>query len=162
MNCPIEDRHPEVLVAYAAGELDRENARALERHLADCAACRPVAAGQTAVWKALEAWEAPPVSPDFDRRLYRRIDEGVRLSWWDSLTRLFRTMPLRHALPLTAAAGLLLMAGLLLYRSGPVAPVVSQREAVRANQVENALDDLDLLRQLGTAESAEGGHPDAM
>jgi len=65
-------------------------------------------------------------------------------------------------LPLTAAAGLLLIAGLLLHHSGPAAPVAPQHEAVRANQVENTLDDLDLLRQLGTAESAESGHPDAM
>jgi len=162
MNCPIEDRHPEILVAYAAGELEREIARALERHLADCAACRPVVAGQTAVWKALDTWEAPPVSPDFDRRLYRRIEEGARLSWWERFTRPFRPMPLRQALPLTASAGLLLMAALLVYHPGPIAPVAAQREAVRANQVENALDDLDLLRQLGTADSTEGGHPDAL
>ena len=162
MNCPIEDRRPAILVAYAAGELDRETAIALERHLADCAACRPVAAGQAAVWKALDAWEAPPVSPDFDRRLYRRIDEGVQLSWWERLTRPFRPMPLRQVLPLTAAAGLLLIAGLLLHRPGPTAPVASQHEVVRANQVESTLDDLDLLRQLSTEDSAEGGHPDAM
>ena len=161
MNCPIEDRRPEILVAYAAGELDRETASALERHLADCAACRPVAAGQAAVWKALDAWEAPPVSPDFDGRLYRRIDEGA-LSWWEFLTRPFRTMPLSQALPLTAVAGLLLIAGLLLHRTGPTAPVASQHEVVGANQVESTLDDLDLLRQLSTADSAESGHPDAM
>jgi len=35
-------------------------------------------------------------------------------------------------------------------------------QAVRADQVESTLDDLDLLRQLSTADSAESGHPDAM
>jgi anti-sigma factor RsiW len=162
MNCPIEDRHPAILVAYAAGELDAETARALERHLAGCAACRPVATGQTAVWKALDAWEAPPISPDFDRRLYRRIDEDMRLSWWERLTRPFRLMPLRQALPLTASAGLLLIAGLLLHPPSPIAPAAAHQEAVRANQVESTLDDLDLLRQFGTPDSAESGHPDAM
>ena len=162
MNCPMEDRRPAILVAYAAGELDRETASALERHLADCAACRPVAAGQAAVWKALDAWEAPSVSPDFDRRLYRRIDEGARLSGWASLTRPFPRMPRRPALPRPAVAGLLLMASLLLHRTGPTAPVASQHEVVGANQVESTLDDLDLLRQLSTADSAESGHPDAM
>ena len=127
MNCPIESRNPEMLVAYAAGELDLETARALERHLAGCAACRSVAADQAAVWKALDAWEAPAVSPDFNRRLYRRIEQGVRLSWWERLTRTFRPMPLRQALPLTATAGLLLMAGLLLQHPTPVAPARTAR-----------------------------------
>lgn len=162
MNCPIEDRNPEVLMAYAAGELDPETARPLELHLAGCAVCRPVAAGQIAVGKALDAWEAPAVSPDFDRRLHRRIDHELRLSWWERLTRPLLLMPLRQALPLTASAGLLLMAGLLLQHPGSLAPVAPHREVVHASQVERTLDDLDLLRQLGTADTAESGHPHAM
>src|SRR5580658_84659 len=136
MNCPLDDRKPEMLVAYAAGQLDRETNRALELHVADCTACQSMAADQTAVWKVLDTWEAPPVSPDFDRRLYRRIGEGVTFSWWERLTRPFRPMPLRHALPLTASAGLLLMAGLLLQHPGPIAPPVPRADIVRADQVE--------------------------
>jgi len=162
MNCPIQNRNPEALVAYTAGALDREAARALERHMADCAACRSMAADQAAVWKALDAWEAPAISPDFDRRLYRRIDREVRFSWWDRLTRAFRPMPLRQALPVTASAGLLLMAGLLLQHPGPSTRVAPRGEIVRANQVESTLDDLDLLRQFGAPDSAESAHPDAM
>jgi anti-sigma factor RsiW len=162
MNCPIEDRHPEILVAYVAGELAPETARALERHLAGCAACRPVAAGQNAVWNALDAWDAPPVTPDFDRRLYRRIDEEARRPWWERLLHPFRLMPLRQVVPLTASAGLLLVAGLLLQNPGIITPVAAQREAVRAKQVENTLDDLDLLRQFGGADSAEGRPPGAL
>jgi len=162
MNCPIESRNSEMVVAYAAGQLDPETARALEQHLAGCAACLSMAADQTAVWKALDAWEAPSVSPDFNRRLYRRIDDGAQLTWWERLTRPFRPMPLRQALPLTATAGLLLMAGLLL-QHGPLAPAAVPRgEVVRADQVEKTLDDLDFLRQFGTANSAESVHPDAM
>src|ERR1700693_6023091 len=122
MNCPIESRNPEMLVAYAAGELDLETTQALELHMAGCPDCRSMAAGQTAVWKALDAWEAPLVSPDFDRRLYRRIGQGTRLSWWERLTRPFRPMPLRQLLPLTATAGLLLVAGLRLHRLRAFAP----------------------------------------
>jgi hypothetical protein len=162
MNCPIENHNPEMLVAYAAGELDPETARELEQHLAGCAGCGPVAADQAAVWKALDAWQAPAVSPDFDRRLYRSIEAGVRLSWWDRLMHPFGAMPLRQALPLTASAGLLLMAGLLLQHPGGFAPVAPRGESVRANQVESTLDDLDLLRQFSTADSAEGVHSDAM
>jgi anti-sigma factor RsiW len=162
MNCPMETRSPEMLVAYAAGELDLETAGALEGHLAGCPACRSLAAEQAAVWQALDAWEAPAISPDFNRRLYRRIQNEVRLSWWERLTRAFRPMPLRQALPLTATAGLLLMAGLILHRPNPVAPARPRAETVRAEQVETTLDDLELLRQFAPAGSAEGGRPDAM
>lgn len=121
-----------------------------------------MAEDQTAVWKALDAWESPAVSSDFDRRLYRRIDQEVRFSWWERLLRPFRPMPLRQALPLTASAGLLLIAGLLLKHPGPTAPAARHGEVVRANQVERTLDDLDLLRQFGRSDSAESGHPNAM
>ena len=162
MNCPIEGHHPEMLVAYTAGELDREIARALERHMADCAACRSTVAAQSAVWKALDAWEAPPVSRDFDRRLYGRIDEDQRPSWWDRLMRPLRAMPFRQALPLTASAGLIVMAGLLLHHPVAMAPAAAQPQAVRAVQVEKTLDDLDLLRQLGAADTTKEGETDAL
>lgn len=150
-----------MLVAYTAGELDLATARALEAHLAGCPACRSLAAEQAAVWTALDAWEAPPISPDFDRRLYRRIEQEARFPWWARLARPFRLMPLRQALPLTATAGLLLMAGLLL-RHPATAPVPTRAESVRAEQVERTLDDLELLRQFTPAGSAESGHSDAL
>ena len=68
-------------------------------------------------------------------------------------------MPLSQALPLTASAGLLLMAGLILRHPGPIAP---HRDIVRAKQVERTLDDLDLLRQFGTPDSTESVHRHAM
>ena len=135
---------------------------AIERHLSACPACRSKVAGQVALWNALDIWEAPPVSPDFDRRLYRRIDEVARFSWWERLTRAFRRMPLSQAVPLTASAGLLLMAGLLLHRPGRIPPVASRGEVVRANQVERTLDDLELLRQFGPANQAETSRADTM
>jgi anti-sigma factor RsiW len=138
MNCPIEGHNPELLMAYAAGTLDPSTAATLEQHLAVCDACRSLADEQTAMWKALDIWEAPSVSPDFDRRLYSRIDREVRFSWWER------------------------MAGLIMRHPGPIAPVSPHSEIVRANQVESTLDDLDLLRQFGTSDAAESGHPHAM
>ena len=115
------------------------------------------------VWQALETWEVPAISPDFDRGLYRRIDEGAGLTWFARLMRSFREMPLRQALPLTATAGLLLMAGFLLQHPIIVAPAPQRQDSVRANQVERTLDDLDLLRQFSaTGSSVESAHPDAM
>ena len=111
-----------MLMAYAAGTLDPSTAAALEQHLAVCAACRSLADEQIAMWKALDIWEAPSVSPDFDRRLYSRIDSEVRLSWWERLARPFRPMPLRQTLPLAASACLLLMAGLICGIRAPSRP----------------------------------------
>src|SRR5450755_308988 len=107
MNCPIENRNPDVLMAYVAGQLDTVTSGALERHLAGCAACRSFAAKQAALWKTLDAWEAPAVSLDFDRRLYHRIEAEAPASLWERITGSFRFLPLRQALPLTAVAGLL-------------------------------------------------------
>jgi anti-sigma factor RsiW len=162
MNCPIQDHNSEILVAYTAGQLDQEAAQELGRHLAGCAPCRSMAAEQAAVWKALDAWEAPAVSPDFDRRLCRRIEQGARLSWWERLIRPFRSIPLRQAVPLTASAGLLLMVALLLQHPGSIVPATPRGDLVRAIQVEKTLDDLDLLRQFSTADSAESVHPHVM
>jgi anti-sigma factor RsiW len=162
MNCPMEDRNSETLVAYAAGELDRETAASIERHLSVCQACRSTAAEQAALWNTLDTWEAPPVSSDFDRRLYRRIREEVRLSWWERLSRAFRPMPLRQALPLLATACLLLIASFLVRQPDRIAPSRPSSEVVRADQVERTLDDLELLRQFGTASQAETPHADTM
>lgn len=163
MTCPIESRHPEMLLAYAGGELGMDAARALELHLATCDACSSVVTEQVAVWKALDEWEPPVISADFNRRLYGRIEEGLRRSWWQRLTSPLREMPLRQALPLSATLGLLLMAGLILQHPDSLAPAPKpQGKIVRAEQVEKTLDDLDLLRQFDSPKSAESGHTDAM
>jgi anti-sigma factor RsiW len=164
MNCPIENRNPDVLMAYVAGQLDTVTSGALERHLAGCAACRSLAGEQAALWKTLDAWEAPAVSLDFDRRLYHRIGAEAPASLWQRITGSFRFMPFRQALPLTAVAGLLLMAGVIMRHPDSNVPVPLLRETVRADQVERTLDDLELLRQFGAASSSspESGHSDAM
>jgi anti-sigma factor RsiW len=142
MRCPIETRETaDVLLAYCARRLDAEAAAALERHMASCAACREVYEGQRAVWKALEDWEAAPVTPDFDRRLYGRIEREASAPWWRA------ALPpgglMRRVLPIAAAAGLLVMAGGLI-DNGP-SPDMARSETVRVDQVERTLEDLELL-----------------
>src|ERR1035438_3982547 len=78
----------DLLLEFAAGRLDEEARMRLERHTEVCPACREFASGQRAVWEALDAWESAPVSPDFDRRLYGRIEREV--SWWDRILGPFR------------------------------------------------------------------------
>jgi anti-sigma factor RsiW len=150
MNCPMESQESSaLLLAYSSGRLEPEQAVPVQRHVETCRACSEFLAQQAAVWEALDLWKAAPVSADFDRRLYQRIEQQV--SWWDLLLRPFRPAFLNRGLPIAAAAGVLIMAGLLLNRPPapvPVAPQQSaQMEALPADQVEHAVDDLETLNQ---------------
>ena len=156
MNCPIETHdNAELLLAYCARKLDPETQLIVERHLAACPACREFQAGQEAVWQALDAWEAMPVSPDFNRRLYRRIEEeAAHASWWSRLARPFRAMveaPLMsRSVPLAAAACLLVLAGVILQQPNNVTvseESAERTEAIQPDQVERTLDDMEMLRQ---------------
>ncbi len=149
MNCPIENRESESLIAFAAGELDPETAVKIERHLDSCAACRSFADQQLALWNALDTWTPPAISADFDQRLYGRIREEMPRHWWHRLLFPAAPMPIRQVFPLAAAACLLLIAGLMIERPGNLGPAAPRAEEVRAEQVERTLDDLELLRQFG-------------
>jgi anti-sigma factor RsiW len=140
----------EVLLAYCGRRLDPGTATALERHLESCPACREAYAGQRTVWKALDAWEAVPVPEDFDRRLYRRIDEEERRSWW---RRPLGLVLVHRGLPVMAAACLLVVAGALLDHSRTPAPFSGdvRAEAVQADQVERTLEDMELLQGFNQA-----------
>ncbi|MFN7992824.1 MAG: zf-HC2 domain-containing protein [Bryobacteraceae bacterium] len=158
MNCPIERRESEALIAFAAGELEADAAVELERHLESCAACRSFADEQMALWNALDTWKPPAISADFDQRLYRRIREETSRHWWQRLLFPLEAMPMRQVFPLAAAACLLLIASIMIQRPGNVGPAAPRAEEVRAEQVERTLDDLELLRQFGSAVRPDSAH----
>ena len=149
MKCPLETRdNADVLLDYCTRKLNPEMTATLEQHIAICSSCREFADGQMAVWNALDAWEAIPVSPDFDRRLYARIErEGV--SWWEPLVRPFRPLLVRQSLPIAVAACLVIMAVFLVDppTGAPDTNSGTQVEAVQADQVDRALEDMELLRE---------------
>jgi len=148
MKCPIQSpEHAERLLAYCAHKLDSRRAALLEEHIRNCPECADFVQGQRAVWQALDTWEAAPVSPDFDRRLYQRIQQEV--SWWELLMRPLRPLVVRQGLPIAAAACVVMVAGFLLQRPAELPPVVvpAQVEA-SADQVEHAIDDMEILREL--------------
>jgi hypothetical protein len=154
MNCPMESReHAEWLLDYRAGKLKPESAAKLEEHIATCRACEEFARGQRAVWEALDGWEAAPVSADFDRRLYQRIEAQV--SWWDVLVRPFRSpfraVTPRRTLAALAAACLLLTAGILLeppaISPAPAPNDMAQVDTVQPEQVERTLDAMEMLNE---------------
>ena len=148
MNCPLQTReNAEQLLDYCSRRLDPRTAVALERHIAVCPVCRQFVGNQHAVWEALDAWEAAPVSAEFDRRLYQRI--ANEQPWWRRIIQ-----PLtEHWNVAASAAGvcvLLLMAGVLLNHpvtTPEVARDAPQVEQVQPEQVEHALDAMDMLAE---------------
>ena len=159
MNCPMENRESDLLLAYCAGRLDITRSVEIEEHVKTCAACREFAERQQAVWKALDAWEAAPVSADFNRRLYARIDQDV--SWWDLILRPFRPLTMRHGLPIAAAAGVVIMASFLLERPagmppGAVPQTSANIESVAPDQAEQTLSEMEMMRELNRLVHSEG------
>jgi len=150
MKCPSDAKeNVGQLLDYCAHKLDPETAAVLEAHLAGCTACREFTDNQRTVWEALDAWEAEPVSADFNRRLYARIDREV--PWWQALLRPLRPMAMRWNVAASAAGVLVVLAaGLLINRPGAIPPAThdtAQVESVQPEQVEHALDAMDMLAE---------------
>ena len=153
MNCPLESpENAQALLDYCSRQLAPASTEILERHIAVCGACREFADNQRAVWQTMDAWEAAPVSADFDTRLYRRIE--AQTSWWELLMRPLREVTMRRAVPAMAMVCLLVVTGIVLERPGvsPAPPTVTggdraQVEQVQLEQVEQALDTMDVLAE---------------
>lgn len=149
MKCPIETQdNAELLLSYSARRLNPESAAVLESHMEMCPQCREFRDSQRALWEALDQWEARPISADFNRRLYRRIEEQDQLVWWERIFGAGRPMFLRPALPLAATACLVLVAGFMIDNPGRmVAPAGETPQAREVEQVERTLEDMEMLRQ---------------
>jgi anti-sigma factor RsiW len=150
MMCPMEaEGNADLLLDYAAGKLKADIREQMEQHMKICAACGQLAGAQSSVWNALDEWEPAEVSLDFDRRLYARIEQQ-QAPWWTRWMRPFNPL-FRHAVPIAAAAGVIVMAGLVIYRpySAPTAPVPTsaQVEALQPEQLQGALEEMETLRE---------------
>jgi hypothetical protein len=88
--------------------------------------------------KALDNWGAEPVSIDFDRRLYARLEE--RRSIHSRIRHWLEGIRWQPALPAAAVAA----AFVLLMVSAPQAEMRERPP----QQVEQALEDLEMLQQL--------------
>ena len=162
MQCPSRDAHgPEVFVSYASGELSADALAELEQHFTVCPECRATGNAQKALWCALDEWHPATISPDFDAKVFARIEAGARLPWYKRLPEFhlpIQAWParytMRHAMPVGAACAALVAAFLL---RGPL-PEMRQgtvrERTVNIEQVERALDDIDMLKQLGIAPAA--------
>ena len=154
MNCPMENgESEELLLNYVSGALDAQEAASFDQHILICAACREFAHGQKAVWQALDLFEPASISADFDRRLYQRIE---KVSWWDRMVASLRSPMLTHrGLPIAAAAAALLVAGVVWERPStkpveprsPLSADMQTPQTLQADQVQHALDDMEMLRE---------------
>jgi anti-sigma factor RsiW len=150
MKCPLETReNREILVAYSSRALNGGDTERLEAHLQSCSACREFVREQRAVWEALDGWEAAPVSADFDRRLFARIEGET--SWWQRMTGpLGFQLVYRALLPVTAVACLVVVGVLLERPSPPIVrpqPTAQVVEGLQPKQVVDALDEMEVLDQ---------------
>jgi hypothetical protein len=163
MRCPIETQdNAELLLSYSARRLNPESTAILEAHMEVCPQCREFRDSQRTLWEALDQWEARPISADFNRRLYRKIEEQEKLGWWERIFGSGRPMFLRPALPLAATACLVLVAGLFLTENPDriVTPTGEAPQVREVEQVERTLEDMEMLRQfnlVSTPVNEEGG-----
>jgi anti-sigma factor RsiW len=135
MGCPLEaEKSAELIIGYCARTLDPDSAAAFVRHLASCSDCSQAVALQNAVWTALDEWRPMPVSRDFDQMLFERIATAEHRSRW-----------LWQGLVPAAACAVLVV---LLWRLPNSTPGQQVMPGPRIDQVEHALDDMDLLNQI--------------
>lgn len=155
MECPLASgKGAELTVGYVARTLDPETEVAYRRHASGCAGCREAIAAQQAVWSALDAWPEVPISPNFDERLYRRI---AKEDGWATLLRLRWSW--RPAIPVTAACIALVCALMSNYRTPKPSLPLNVSPSLPIEQVEHALDDMDLLKPLGVEAPSRKLHP---
>jgi anti-sigma factor RsiW len=144
MSCPLQTGETDLLLDYSAGRLDATRTAALARHMEVCPACVRFATEQAAVWKALDEWQPAPVSMEFNRRLWQRIEAAAAVPWYRNFGEIWKP-----AIPLTAAI-LVIAAGFVLDHPGARQTRVPDVTVQEANQVEQTLDDIQLLDQLDT------------
>ena len=153
MNCPLETReNAQLLLDYCTPQ-----ARTGVQWLSWNAISQSAApagnspGGQRAVWQAMDAWEAAPVSADFDSRLYRRIESAGFL-----VGSAAAPVPSGDAAARSAGHGDGLPAGggrsscwsVPQFRPLPSPPGdVAQVDTVQPEQVEHALDAMEILNE---------------
>jgi hypothetical protein len=162
MRCPIENQENLELLLDCGSKRGKPAgplAEAFREHLENCLACQEAVAGQQEVGAALDIWEAPAVSLSFNRQLYTRIEKPVRWSErvQEALSRLLQVLMLWKGVPVAAAAGLLLVAGILLQHPQPARPFDNVAvEGDQPEQVVHALDDMEMLDTFDRSVPAPG------
>lgn len=150
--CPLTagEQNAEMLLDFVSRRLDPAAAAIFERHVALCPACQAFVETQSAVWSALDAFETMPVSEDFDRKLWAKIEREVREPWWKRFLGFDAIW--KPAIPVAAMA--LLAIGLWM-RPGPETTALTSSEMnLDVEQIDRTLEDMEMLRELGLVADA--------
>lgn len=153
----------EILTDYCASKLDPVRASELETHFKQCAECRELVEAQKTVWEMLEVWKPVEVSPDFDAKLYARISqEHTEPVWKRWFLRIFQPAEpgvFWKPVAAVAAMGAVLSLALVVHAPfaaqhlagdrTPQAQIQSHSDKIDVEQVEQALDDMDMLTPVG-------------
>lgn len=164
-SCPINDNNPQILLDYVSRRATVEERAYVEHHAVNCQPCQTFIAEQAEVWSALDELTAPPVSREFDKKLYARIANQDQQSWWVRMwRRLFESGEpgsWRPAAVMSAAFAVII--AVILVRvpeakvDGPThKPGIEQTVAIHDNDVESVelmLEDLEMLKVVGPAQS---------
>ena len=160
-DCPAE----ETLLDYAAGRLHGLQSAEFEGHAATCASCSEFRATQALVWQTLDDWKPVAVSEGFNRELWRRIDADQQAGFGGGFLERFRQIcgaTFRTPLAPVALVAVLAVTGLVMDRSRHQAPEPATAVVVTpsdADQIERALDDVRLLRDVETASQVVKASP---
>jgi hypothetical protein len=145
--CPKQD----VLLAYIAGRLDPAQSLLFEKHSEQCASCAALGMSQTAVWQSLDEWKPAPVSESFNRELWRRIDADSRKRPWTLRFGFWKQLA-----PLAVAVALVIT-GYVFDHQGKHSVTIQLHDspsivvtASEADQLDRALDDIQLLQEVDT------------
>lgn len=156
-NCPAGD----MLLDYAAGRLSRTQAAMFEKHADTCVHCSALRRSQAAVWQSLDEWKPAPVSAGFNRELWRRIDaDALTSSWTNELAAVLQFRFWKRLAPLAIAVALIVTGFVFnhasqqahtVHTNSPTSIVVTASEA---DQLDRALDDIQLLDEVDAAAAA--------
>lgn len=159
MQCPIRTKeNPEVLIEYSSGRLTPAVAAMFQSHVESCADCRAFSKAQRAAWDALDSWEPMPITADFDRKLYARIDEYEKSGWWTKLWHrsTWQSGSFGSAMPI-ATACVTLAVGVMLYlplNNKPAMDLSAPQTKIESSdldQIETTLEDIEMFKQLTPA-----------
>jgi hypothetical protein len=105
------------------------------------------------IWSELDKWQPAPISEDFDRKLYARIDRDDRRSWWQRFVAAAGVLVEGKPAVSIAVACLIIVIGIILRPPEKANPAAPQQESLRLEvlepeQVERGLEDLEMLKQL--------------
>lgn len=161
MQCPTRDGDQDgQLIAFAAGHLAPQEELAVRRHIANCEPCARFVQAQADLWSTLDEWEPLSVSPDFDAKVYARIAADIQQPWYKRIFRYRRPdWAFRPMMSIAAACAVVLLAFLLREPAPLKQPPQSEISGAKVDieQVERALDDVEMLKQLGMVAAPPSG-----